>query len=753
MFIKFSEEAQKVLKNAKKEMQKLKHAFVGSEHVILSILKMDNFYKEKLLEYNITYELFQKELIKLIGMGKAVNNYFIYTPLLKRVLEQSIIDAKESNANEVTVEHILMSILDEGEGVGIRVLTNLGVNIDELYEEMNKKTYNKKTSKKLLINEIGVDLNKKALENEIDPLIGRDAEVQEIIEILLRKNKNNPLLIGEAGVGKTAIVENLAQKINEGMVPERLKKYHIYSLSMAKVVSGTKYRGEFEERVTKILKEIENSSNVIVFIDEIHTIVGAGGAEGAIDASNILKPVLARGKIKLIGATTIKEYQESIAKDKALNRRFQVVKVKENTLNETKNILYQLKPIYEKYHQVLIPNDIIDLIVKLSDKYIQDKKNPDKSIDILDTVCAKVSLSENKKSIKLNNLKNELLLLKKKKRDLIMHQEFEMASQIRQNEMKVESKINNIVINSQKEYKIVTIKDISKVIESKSGIPLYEINKDKKILLNLDKKLKSKVIGQDKIINELCSITRKIMLGLKNNLPTSLLFVGGSGVGKTMLVKEYCKILKLPLIRLDMSEYKEATAINKIIGSPPGYVGYSDMNTVLDQIRNKPYSLILLDEIEKCCSEVMNLFLQALDEGEMTTSYGEKVSLANTIIIMTSNIGSNNDNLGFNNYNEEKKIINELSIPLVNRLTKVMFFQKLSEETIIKIIQKKILELKKYYQDYKIKIRVSRKIIDKIIQDSKYEIYGARRLNKLIEEIVDEQIIQALLLDKNNVLI
>ncbi len=754
MFIKFNEEAQKILKNSKIEMQKLKHAFIGSEHVLLSILNSSNNISDKLNELGINYDVFQKELIRLVGVGNSKNDYFIYTPLLKRILENAIIDTKESNNNEVTIESIFLSILDEGEGVAVRILCNLGIDIDNMYEELTKKSYLKKSNKKLIINECSTDLTKKAMDGKIDPLIGRDKEVEEIIEILLRRNKNNPLLIGDAGVGKTAIVEELAKRIVNGNVPDKLRNAKIYNLSMASCVAGTKYRGEFEERINKILKELENNEDIIVFIDEIHTLVGAGGAEGAIDASNIIKPALARGTIKLIGATTIKEYKETICQDKALNRRFQTVFIKENTLDETRTILKNLKHLYEEYHGVEISDEIIDNIVTLTDKYIGDKNNPDKSIDILDIVCTKVSLNKNNEMIRINNLNEELDKVKKKKNELIINHSFNEAFKLKDNEMKLEDKINSLSLNMKNNIKkIITVNDVANVIESKTKIPIYEINKDMKKLLNLEKYLKKKVIGQDEVINDIVKITKKIMLGYKNDLPSSFLFTGRSGVGKTLLVKEYSDYLKIPLIRLDMSEYKESHTVSKIIGSPPGYVGYDDTDNVVEKIKNNPFCILLLDEIEKSCNEVINLFLQILDEGVITDSHGNKVSFRNTIIIMTSNIGSEKDNIGFNNKKNDIEIRNVLSIPLVNRINKVFNFNNLNEDVLRKILLYKVKVVKEKYQKNNISICISKKVIDDIISKSEYEVYGARHASKLLEEKIDDLVIDGILDGKDKVYI
>ena len=744
MIIKFSEEVQKILKKAKIEMQNLKHAFIGSEHLILSILNEDNIVSNKLKEYKVNYNKFRDTLIEIVGFGNSVNNYFIYTPLLKRVLEESLIDAKENKAVEVDLTTLFLAILDEGEGVGIRILYKLGVDIDKLYDEMNIHIINKTIPKKLTINECSVDLTKKARENEFDPLIGREKEVSELIEVLSRRNKNNPLLIGEAGVGKTAIVEELAKRIVNGMVPDKLKNTKILSLSMASCVSGTKYRGEFEERITKIIKELETNKDLIVFIDEIHTLVGAGGAEGAIDASNILKPALARGNIKVIGATTINEYKDSICKDKALNRRFQTIMIKENNLIETKEILHKLKNIYEDYHHVLISEDILNKIVELTDKYINDKKNPDKSIDILDTICTKVSLKKSNSIKIINDLKIELDNIQRKKNSLISRRRYNEAFKLRNSELEVESKINkvNLSIKRNKKRKI-TIKDVIQVISDKTNIPIYNNFNN---VNGLGKYLKKKVIGQNNIIDELENITRKIFLGLKNDLPYSILFVGKSGVGKTMLVKEYSNYLKIPLIKLDMSEYKESHTISKIIGSPPGYVGYNDYGIIVEKIKNNPYCIILLDEIEKACSEVINLFLQVLDEGVITDSHGNIINVKNTIIIMTSNLGCDKNNIGFNKVINNNSVIREvLSTSFLNRINKIMYFNSLNNKDIDKIVVGKLKEIKKKYQDYNIKINVNKDFIEKLINDSDYEIYGARKINKLLEDKIDNLVIEGII--------
>lgn len=749
MRVRFSEESEHILKQAKLEMQKLKHAFIGSEHLMLSILNNKNKICDKLNKYGVDYNLFRDKLIKIIGIGKSVNDYFIYTPLLKRVLEEAIIDTDELNGKEISLNTIFLSMLDEGEGVGIRILNSLGIDLDSLYEELSNGN-SIKNNKKLLISECGVDLTKKAKDNLFDPLIGREKEVMELVEVIIRRNKNNPLLIGEAGVGKTAIVEELARRIVNGDVPDQLKNTRIFSLSMATCVSGTKYRGEFEERVTKIIKELEENKNIIVFIDEIHTLVGAGGAEGAIDASNILKPALARGNIRVIGATTINEYKDSISKDKALNRRFQTILIKENTISETKEILCKLKSLYEEHHHVTITDEVIDKLVELTDKYIIDKKNPDKSLDVLDTVCAKVSLKKNNRLLKIEKLKQELKDIKKEKNELIMHHHYNEATVIRNSEMEIESKLNQIILSGKAQRKKnITIKDVSKVIENETNIPIYEINNNISKVNKLEKYLNSKIIGQNNVIKELSDITKKIILGLKNDLPYSILFIGKSGVGKTFLVKEYSKYMNIPLIRLDMGEYKESHSVSKIIGSPPGYIGYNDYDNVLEKVKNNPYSIILLDEIEKAHSDVINLFLSILDEGVINDSHDEKVNFKNTIIIMTSNIKSDNDNIGFNKTIDKENDIREiLSTAFVNRINKICYFNNIDEESIKTIIKNRIKEIVSKYKKYHINITINNTLINDLIKEIDYFHYGARKINKVLEDKIDNIVIDSIIKNK-----
>lgn len=757
MFSKFTEEARKVLIEAKREMSELKHPYVGSEHLLLAILKNKNSnLSKKLKEYNLDYNRFKKEIINIIGVGTNTTEWYLYTPLLKKVIEDAMMESKDQNS-DVTVELLFAALIQEGEGIAIRVMLSMDIDLDKMLEEFNKKNSNKKikNKKKLMIDEFGYDMNKKARDNEIDPVIGRDDEIERLIEVLCRRTKNNPLLIGEAGVGKTAIVEELSRRIVLGNVPTQLKGKRIVSLSMASLVAGTKYRGEFEERVTKILKELESDNKVIIFIDEIHTLVGAGGAEGAIDASNILKPILARGKIKIIGATTVEEYKKYIEDDRALARRFQTIMVEEPDTIKTKEILYKLRPIYEEYHNVIIKDEIIDTIVELSNKYIYNRKQPDKAIDILDEVSSKVSIAKDKSINHLKVLKEELEKVIENKNKSIIEQDFATASLLRKKEYSIESKINKFEERNlkNKNRREVTKTNISEVINQKTKIPVYELEKENpKNILKIKEELLKKINGQDKAIEVIYQISKRIKLGFKeDNRPISLLFTGPTGVGKTLLVKEFSKLFigEDNLITLDMSEYKEEHTISKIIGSPPGYVGYSNKNTVVEEIKNKPYSIILVDEIEKAHPSVINLFLQILDEGKIKDSKGNIIRFDHNIIIMTSNMGFNKKTIGFNKDEKEfvdTKLKEFLSPEIMNRIDEVIVFNRLSKKDISEIVTKKIKLIKEKFKSKNINVHISNKVIDEIINESNYEEYGARKIDKIIRSKLDDLIIDKLLL-------
>ena len=744
MFGKFSEEAQRVLVDAQKEMSELKHPYIGSEHLLLAILKNNQDLINKFKKYKITYKSFKEELINLVGIGDNTPDLLLYSTTLKTILENVIIESRETG-DEISVNELLLSLLNEGEGKAIRILLSLGVDINKLYSDISeKRKIKQKKSKKLIVEELGVDLTKRAKNNELDPVIGRDIELNRVIEILSRRTKNNPLLIGEAGVGKTAIAEELARRIVSGNVPMPLKNKRIISVDMACTVAGTKYRGEFEERIKKMVKELEDNDDVIIFIDEIHTLVGAGGAEGAIDASNILKPALARGKLKLIGATTISEYKKFIEKDNALDRRFQKVFVEEPDKSNLKNILMNLKSIYEAYHGVKIEEKLIDKIIELSDRYIYDRCEPDKSIDILDEVCTKVSLKEAKEEKEIIKLSDCLTKIQKEKNNAIINQNYDKAYSLKEDEEELQSKINKLKLDYMRKEKVkkVKLKDIVEVVSSKTKIPINEISKDYITSINeIEKTLKENIIGQDEAIDKLIDISKKIKLGIKDkNRSYSVLFCGSTGTGKTYLSKLFAENLvgKNNVIKLDMSEYSESISINKIIGSPAGYVGYDDNKNILEEIRNKPYSVLILDEIEKAHKSVLNFFLNILDEGNCKDSSGKTVRFDNVLIIMTSNAYVSKSLMGFNKNTTNNSLEDFFSKEFINRIDEIVPFNKFTEEDINKII---IKESNKCYKKYNSENIISLDMINRIIKESNYEEYGVRKLCKAVRKEIENQIV------------
>lgn len=744
MFGKFSEEAQRVLVDAQKEMSELKHPYIGSEHLLLAILKNNQELVNKFKKYKITYKSFKEELINLVGIGDNTPDLLLYSTTLKTILENVIIESRETG-DEISVNELLLSLLNEGEGKAIRILLSLGVDINKLYSDISeKRKIKQKKSKKLIVEELGVDLTKRAKNNELDPVIGRDIELNRVIEILSRRTKNNPLLIGEAGVGKTAIAEELARRIVSGNVPMPLKNKRIISVDMACTVAGTKYRGEFEERIKKMVKELEDNDDVIIFIDEIHTLVGAGGAEGAIDASNILKPALARGKLKLIGATTISEYKKFIEKDNALDRRFQKVFVEEPDKSNLKNILMNLKSIYEAYHGVKIEEKLIDKIIELSDRYIYDRCEPDKSIDILDEVCTKVSLKEAKEEKEIIKLSDCLTKIQKEKNNAIINQNYDKAYSLKEDEEELQSKINKLKLDYMRKEKVkkVKLKDIVEVVSSKTKIPINEISKDYITSINeIEKTLKENIIGQDEAIDKLIDISKKIKLGIKDkNRSYSVLFCGSTGTGKTYLSKLFAENLvgKNNVIKLDMSEYSESISINKIIGSPAGYVGYDDNKNILEEIRNKPYSVLILDEIEKAHKSVLNFFLNILDEGNCKDSSGKIVRFDNVLIIMTSNAYVSKSLMGFNKNTTNNSLEDFFSKEFINRIDEIVPFNKFTEEDINEII---IKEANKCYKKYNSENIISLDMINRIIKESNYEEYGVRKLCKAVRKEIENQIV------------
>lgn len=689
MYNNYSLEVKRIFKDAEKIAIDLNHPYIGTEHLLLSLLNNDDKIKKILLKYDLTYDEFLDELLLVVGTSENKKCTCIYTPLLKRVIKT----ADEISKNKMMEPmHLLEAILEEGEGIAIRIIISMGIDIDKLYDEIKKK--HKKGNTKLELYNIGKDMSEI---NSDDILVGREKELNLIIETLLRKNKNNPLLIGPAGVGKSAIIEELARRIKSGNVPNKLKDKKIVSLEMSSLVAGTKYRGEFEEKLNKVIKEIEENPEIILFIDEIHTMANAGGAEGAINASDILKPYLARGKVKIIGATTTNEYNKFIAKDKALSRRFEIIKINEPTIKETENILSKIRPSFEKHYNIKITEENIKNIVSLTDRYVLDRFNPDKSIDLLDSVCAMKEV-ESTKEKDISKLKDKILNIVKKKENMVKKNNFDEALKYRSMEIKLQEKIDKEENTPNK----ITAKDIKEMLERKNNIPFIEND-----FKDLENYLLDNIIGQNNVVREIINALKQ----KEEDLPVSILLTGSTGVGKTKTVKEIAKYLDIPLIRLDLSEYNESVSITRLIGASAGYVGYDDEN-IFEKVRMNPHSIILLDELEKAHPNVINLFLQILDEGYVTNSKGEKIDFKNTYIFMTSN-AMVNQKIGFmkgkSNYQDS------FSKEFLARITAKINYNNITEEMIKEYLDKKGIE------DYS------------LVKDFDYENQGFRGLDKYLK--------------------
>ncbi len=707
MYNNYGMEIGNIFKKAESLSKELRHPYVGTEHLLLAILDTDNEVVDILKKYNLTFNIFKKELLKVVGTSNKNTGFTLYTPLLKKVINNSLNDASDNNDGKVTVRHLILSLLDEGEGIAIRLMLGLKIDLDGIYEEL-KISLVKKNGDKLEIYEIGKLLNETVDMDE--KVIGRDKEIEMVLETLLRKKKSNPLLIGKAGVGKTAIVEELARRINKGLVPMGLLNKKIVSLEMGSLVAGTKYRGEFEERLNKIIDEVVNNKDIIVFIDEIHTIINAGGAEGAINASDILKPYLARGDIRCIGATTIDEYYKTINKDKALDRRFMMIKIEEPDTKETINIMEGVKWEYEKHHNISITKQNIKDIVYLADKYIKNKNNPDKSIDLLDMICS-YKKCQSVKYDDINKLYKELDTIKNKKEGLVSENNFKEAinyKMVYNDKLKKIEDIRNLKKTS------ITKEDILKVIASSTNIPLLE-NKDE-VYMRVKTNLKEKIVGQEEAIEK---ILRNVKNKLKNDKKIlSLLLLGPSGVGKTYTVKLLADSLTNGnMLRLDMSEYNLETSVNKLIGVSAGYAGYND-DYVFRKVIDNPYTVILVDEIEKASPSVLNLFLQILDEGFVTNSKNEKIDFENTTIVMTSNI-TNKLSVGFNStYNNNVSEV--FSKEFLGRFDDVISYKSISKDILY---------------DYALKFIKNKNInIDNLIKEANTQNYGFRNLKKLINK-------------------
>ena len=684
MIYKFTNKAKKVIEISNNISIELGHNYIGTEHILYGLAKEGEGIAAKvLLNKGITPEKIVKKIEEIVGKGNEIEETLGFTPRTKRILENAFLETKKIGSNFIGTEHLLLAILKESDCLAVKIILELNVEIPKIYNEIAKvvneeeidNDINKKLSKNVggssatpTLNQYGDDITAKAEEGKYDTIIGREKEIERIMQIISRRNKNNPCLVGEPGVGKTAIVEGLAEKIIAGDVPENLKNKRIIDLDISGIVAGAKYRGDFEERIKKILDEVKKAKNIILFIDEIHTIVGAGAAEGAIDAANILKPLLARGEIQLIGATTLDEYRKYIEKDSALERRFSIINVNEPSAKDTIEILKGIIDKYEAHHNVKITNEAIESAVNLSVKYITDRFLPDKAIDLIDEAASKIRTKIFTEPDEIKELQEESIILAKEKEEAIYEQEFEKAAQLRDKEELLKKKLNEKMENLEKirnrDVAEITEENIAEIVSRWTGVPVQKLTQDENNKLkNLEENLHKRIIGQDEAVEAVAKAIKRSRVGLKDpNRPIgSFLFLGPTGVGKTELSKALAEILfenEKALIKLDMSEYMEAHSISKLIGSPPGYVGFDNGGQLTEKIRRQPYSLILLDEIEKAHPDVLNLLLQILEEGRLTDSQGREVNFKNTVIIMTSNLGARyiteKKSLGFNLQNSRR---------------------------------------------------------------------------------------------------
>ena len=751
MMSNFSEEAQNVLNGAREEMMGLKHPYIGTEHLILSILRVDNEIRERLFSYNLSYEGYRKVVMDMVPMGKEEADNFIYTPLLRRVIESSCYMARENGLGDISVRNLFASMLDIGEGTGIRGLVNMGININDLYTEFHSLSRGK-SKKKLMVMEFGVCLNDMARDGKLDPVIGRDKEVTRVMEILCRRSKNNPVLVGEAGVGKSAIVEEVARRIEFEMVPDRLLGKRIISISMANLVAGTKYRGEFEDRMRKLIKEVEEEDDIVLFIDEVHTLVGAGGAEGAIDASNILKPALARGKFVCIGATTVGEYKKSIRADSALDRRFQVVSVKEPSMNEVRGIIGGLRDIYEVYHNVVLSDEVLDDIVEYADRYIVGRFFPDKAIDVMDEVCAMVSTRGDEKRKCIRELRGRINLVRRDKNCSILGNRLEEAYEMLREEKRLLEEVDAMSFAGKRGRNVVERGDVIDVVERISGVSIYmDRYRGSECMQGFREVIGESFVGSDRVKRALSGIVWKWFYGLGKRRGVYL-FAGPTGVGKTMAGKLLGKMLGSRdgdnVIRIDMSEFSDSSSVSKVIGSNPGYVGYEDMGSVVERIRNMPSGVILLDEVDKAHSSVMGLFYQIMDEGFIRDNRGNLVNV-NNLIVMTTNVGYEKGRVGFDGDNErgngcDSELRRVFGDAFMNRIDGVVYFDRLEREDVMVIAKREIegiLKENRWLEEYRERF-MDEDFIAGIVRDSDFTEYGARKVKRLVSERMESVIVE-----------
>jgi len=787
MFERFTEKAIKVIMLAQEEARRLGHNFVGTEQILLGLIGEGTGVAAKVLKsMGVNLKDARIEVEKIIGRGSGFVAVEIpFTPRAKRVLELSLEEARQLGHNYIGTEHLLLGLIREGEGVAARVLENLGVDLSKVRTQVIRMLgetaevaaggSNSRT-KTPTLDEFGSNLTQMAAEGKLDPVVGRQKEIERVIQILGRRTKNNPVLIGEPGVGKTAIAEGLAQRIATNDIPDILEDKRVVTLDIGLLVAGTKYRGEFEERLKKIMDEIRSAGNVILVIDEVHTLIGAGAAEGAIDAANILKPALARGELQCIGATTLDEYRKHIERDAALERRFQPVMVGEPSVSETIEILFGLRERYEQHHKLKISDEALEAAAKLSDRYISDRYLPDKAIDLVDEAGSRVRLINSQLPPAAKELDKELRQVLKEKDEAVRSQDFDRAGELRDREMEIKSQIRTIsqtkkaeTTRSEDDSPVVTEEDIAQIVASWTGVPVNKLTEsESEKLLNMEGTLHQRLIGQDEAVKAVSRAIRRARVGLKNpNRPiASFIFSGPTGVGKTELTKALASYFfgsEEAMIRLDMSEYMERHTVSKLIGSPPGYVGYNEGGQLTEAVRRRPYTVVLFDEIEKAHPDVFNMLLQILEDGRLTDAKGRTVDFKNTLIIMTSNIGSKviekgGGGLGFEfsenendaQYNRIRNLVNEelkqyFRPEFLNRLDEIIVFRQLNKEEVKEIAVIMLKEVFGRLIEKGITLEVTDKFKERLVEEGYNPSYGARPLRRAIMRLLEDSLAEEIL--------
>jgi len=789
MFERFTEKAIKVIMLAQEEARRLGHNFVGTEQILLGLIGEGTGIGPKVLKaMGVNLKDARVEVEKIIGRGSGFVAVEIpFTPRAKRVLELSLEEARQLGHNYIGTEHLLLGLIREGEGVAARVLENLGVDLSKVKSQIIRSlgdntevssSSNATRSKTPTLDEFGTNLTQKATEGRLDPVVGRAKEIERVIQILGRRTKNNPVLIGEPGVGKTAIAEGLAQRISNRDIPDTLEDKKVVALDIGLLIAGTKYRGEFEERLKKIMDEVRTANNIILVIDEVHTLIGAGAAEGAIDAANILKPALSRGELQCIGATTLEEYRKHIEKDAALERRFQPVMVGEPSVEETIEILYGLRERYEKHHKLVISDEALAAAAKFADQYIADRFLPDKAIDLIDEAGSRVRLMNSQLPAAAKELDQELREILKTKDDAVRSQDFEKAGQLREREMEIKAQINAIAQSKKGASEetnttpTVTEEDIAQIVAAWTSIPVNKLTKsESEKLLQMEETLHGRIIGQDEAVVAVSRAIRRARVGLKSpNRPiASFIFSGPTGVGKTELTKALATYFfgsEEAMVRLDMSEYMERHTVSKLIGSPPGYVGYNEGGQLTEAVRRRPYTVVLFDEIEKAHPDVFNLMLQIFEDGRLTDSKGRTIDFKNTLLIMTSNVGSKviekgGGGLGFelsddqsnSHYNRIKSLVNEelkqyFRPEFLNRLDEIIVFRQLTKDEVAQIAEIMLKEVFERISMKGIQLEVTDRFKTRLIDEGYNPSYGARPLRRAVMRLLEDSLAEEVLSEK-----